>query len=377
MEKVLWFIMKNIRKIVSYLQSVILLLIGITTAINIINCIYIKIQFVLLEENQLLYIYSSLAQVIGAILGLTIASYSMIDSKMKVYAENDDTVEEYIDEGRRECYRCFLFIIVFCIFDIIFCLMTIATYSNNLNIYTPFLMTESIILFVFVLIEIFRFVMYLNPNEVSEKGEKDKKEIDLLYEKNNDDKLNSKDNLKATFSMFVTNYNQLEQTLIKLACKVINSEDSYYKIKIFDALDILLNGGIINGQVCSQIDEIRRYRNAIVHSCDDEKNINGYIYERTKDYLKLFSEVIECINDENKENKISNLKQYGEKNGFSETDRSIIEYINKKSCATISELAETSGRTRAAIRRRLELLQRYGIITRVRDGKEVYWHVNK
>ena len=223
MKKVLWFIMKNIRKIVSYLQSVILLLIGITTAINMINCIYIKKQFVLLEENQLLYIYSSLAQVIGAILGLTIASYSMIDSKMKVYGENDDTVEEYIDEGRRECYRCFLFIIVFCIFDIIFCLMTIATYSNNLNIYTPFLMTESIILFVFVLIEIFRFVMYLNPNEVSEKGEKDKKEIDLLYEKNNDDKLNSKDNLKATFSMFVTNYNQLEQTLIKLACKVINS----------------------------------------------------------------------------------------------------------------------------------------------------------
>lgn len=182
MKKVLWFIMKNIRKIVSYLQSVILLLIGITTAINMINCIYIKKQFVLLEENQLLYIYSSLAQVIGAILGLTIASYSMIDSKMKVYGENDDTVEEYIDEGRRECYRCFLFIIVFCIFDIIFCLMTIATYSNNLNIYTPFLMTESIILFVFVLIEIFRFVMYLNPNEVSEKGEKDKKEIDLLYE---------------------------------------------------------------------------------------------------------------------------------------------------------------------------------------------------
>lgn len=79
MKKVLWFIMKNIRKIVSYLQSVILLLIGITTAINMINCIYIKKQFVLLEENQLLYIYSSLAQVIGAILGLTIASYSMID----------------------------------------------------------------------------------------------------------------------------------------------------------------------------------------------------------------------------------------------------------------------------------------------------------
>lgn len=87
--------------------------------------------------------------------------------------------------------------------------------------------------------------------------------------------------------------------------------------------------------------------------------------------------MIECINDENKENKISNLKQYGEKNGFSETDRSIIEYINEKSCATISELAETSGRTRVAIRRRLELLQRYGIITRVRDGKEVYWNVNK
>ena len=71
------------------------------------------------------------------------------------------------------------------------------------------------------------------------------------------------------------------------------------------------------------------------------------------------------------------MKQYGEKNGLSESDRSIIEYIDKKSCETISELAEASGRTRAAIRRRLELLQRYGIITSVRDGKEVYWHVNK
>lgn len=54
----------------------------------------------MLSENQILYIYSSLAQVIGALLGLTIAGYSMIDSKMKSFSESDITVTEYIEDIR-------------------------------------------------------------------------------------------------------------------------------------------------------------------------------------------------------------------------------------------------------------------------------------
>lgn len=71
---------------------------------NLINCWLFKIECILLSENQILYIYSSLAQVIGALLGLTIAGYSMIDSKMKSFSESDITVTEYIEDIRHDYY---------------------------------------------------------------------------------------------------------------------------------------------------------------------------------------------------------------------------------------------------------------------------------
>ena len=66
--------------------------------VNLINCWLFKINLILLSENQILYIYSSLAQVIGALLGLTIAGYSMIDSKMKSLAEEDTTITDYVED---------------------------------------------------------------------------------------------------------------------------------------------------------------------------------------------------------------------------------------------------------------------------------------
>lgn len=66
-----------------YFHKILLLSCIILSLLNLINCWIFKIEYVFLSENQILYIYSSLAQVIGALLGLTIAGYSMVDSKLK------------------------------------------------------------------------------------------------------------------------------------------------------------------------------------------------------------------------------------------------------------------------------------------------------
>ena len=70
--------------------------------INLINCLVFKKKLVILSENQILYIYSSLAQVIGALLGLTIAGYGIIDPKMKALSEADTTITEYVDDVRQD-----------------------------------------------------------------------------------------------------------------------------------------------------------------------------------------------------------------------------------------------------------------------------------
>ena len=63
----------------------IVLLILFFSALNILNSLFFKYVPLPMSENQILYIYSSLAQVIGALLGLTIAGYSVIDlQKQKI-----------------------------------------------------------------------------------------------------------------------------------------------------------------------------------------------------------------------------------------------------------------------------------------------------
>ena len=42
-------------------------------------------------------------------------------------------------------------------------------------------MTETVIIFVYIMIELIRFVCYLNPNTIKEKGSLDKDSIDTEY----------------------------------------------------------------------------------------------------------------------------------------------------------------------------------------------------
>ena len=62
-------------------HKILIILFGFLSILNLINCCFFHFSNIYMTENQILYIYSSLAQVIGALLGLTIAGYSVIDSK--------------------------------------------------------------------------------------------------------------------------------------------------------------------------------------------------------------------------------------------------------------------------------------------------------
>lgn len=76
-------------------QSYLIYSIIIFSLINLANSVGMHITFISLVENQILYTFSALAQVVGALLGLTIAGYSIIDSKLKSIGESDNTITDY------------------------------------------------------------------------------------------------------------------------------------------------------------------------------------------------------------------------------------------------------------------------------------------
>lgn len=130
-----------------YFHKILLLSCIILSLLNLINCWIFKIEYVFLSENQILYIYSSLAQVIGALLGLTIAGYSMVDSKLKTLSEADTTITEYVEDTRQDYYISLMYIIILSTINIILCLIVLAVYDNVFNLLAPFFMTETVIIF--------------------------------------------------------------------------------------------------------------------------------------------------------------------------------------------------------------------------------------
>ena len=269
--------------------------------LNLINCYFLKFNKIYLTENQILYIYSSLAQVIGALLGLTIAGYSIIDSKMQSIGAADDTITEYTDKLRFDYFHSLIYIIIFSVIDIITCLIILAIYNedNTFFLLLPFFLTEAILLFLFIMVEVIKFALYLNPASIKEKSMQVKHIID--------DKYPSSNNTQTNFSDFITYYNILEQLLKEYACELIQSPQSAYKLNFFDILNILQQKEIINNNVYHLINNLRRYRNALVHSLNSDKSVNAVIYQELMDIYNLIRDIYKNRNNEKIKQKKSTI----------------------------------------------------------------------
>ena len=77
--------------------------IGIVIVITTIASIFVPPLFYI-NENQILYGMSCLAQVTAALFALILAAYTIADTRLKNMATNDETLLEYIPELQNEYY---------------------------------------------------------------------------------------------------------------------------------------------------------------------------------------------------------------------------------------------------------------------------------
>lgn len=352
-------------------HKILIILFGFLSILNLINCCFFHFSNIYMTENQILYIYSSLAQVIGALLGLTIAGYSVIDSKIQSIGATDDTITEYTESLRSDCFHSLIYIIIFSVIDIIFCLITLAIYNedNAFFLLLTFFLTEAILLFLLIMTEVIKFALYLNPTSIKEKSMKEKYIIDNEYSSNKEN--------KNSFSSFITYYNLLEELLKQYACELTCSPQSMHNLHIFDALNILQQNQIINGRAYYLINDLRRYRNALVHSPDIDKSVNTVIYNELKDIYTLIHDIY-MFKDNNdiKLQKINKLYDYTNRNHNNELDQRLLSYLKKHPSASLSELSKTFNYTKSGILKKLKLLQESGLIQQQESNGRRKWYVN-
>lgn len=265
----------------------------------------------LLSEEQHLYIYSTQAQVIAAIYGLTVTGYIFLRNNQDKQKENDSTKIDAINLTQNN-ERVLLFALTFfSLSTILLAVFTLVSFDDKVNIVRVVSKNLCTAFFIITISLFCYFILYvLRLDKIEKASEEIKKTIDE-YEKNknpatqssldmngDENKLNDSDMIEErngnqryddttdSLALFLYKFNQLESfvniLLNKLYSNKIQPVDAYLAPahnyttsrkgwrhrSISIALNELVKFGRIDSRLNNDLREIIKYRNALVHGQD-------------------------------------------------------------------------------------------------------------
>ncbi|MGN7764235.1 hypothetical protein [Paenibacillus sp. 22594] len=244
----------------------------ILSCLGIFFSLYGKVYFEL-NENQIMYLYSTGAQVIAGLFGLTLAGYIFFNDRLEKEVLADDSLYDAVETLKKGYYRAIIKMGVVCVCAVALCMLNIA-WNSFLQTYEEmhiFLLNQTVL---FILIEILYIVDFVikvaDPNKILKLSNARKSEIE------------DNDEVAGDLSEFLKYYNNMQDLIISTADYLINkptlqfTQKNYkeYKPQILQSLNILQSKDILNKSLINRINEIRKYRNYTVHSSEPTVTIS-------------------------------------------------------------------------------------------------------
>lgn len=234
----------------------------LSMCMNIIYIINMENPILLLNENQILYIYSTSAQVVAGLYGLTLTGYIYLNDKLGKLEVEYDTLIDVVKELREQYFKQITVLGIGCVLGIGLCISLLGALFNikNNNLFS-FLLNQTTIIVVFEIVGIILFSWKMaNPRSIEKANQKLLKENEFNQEQ------------KGNLEEFLKKWNSIESKVKELGKKYIynrQDEDIFknkYKSNIIEILNLLLSLEILNKDQYYQINELRKYRNSVVHS---------------------------------------------------------------------------------------------------------------
>ena len=261
----------------------------LATVISLILAYFYKNIFIL-SENQLLYLFSTMAQVTGGLFGFTLTAYVFFVDKFKESTSGDDALYDATVSILARYFSNLIVIGSTCGIVLFVCIFGIIDINNWMCIYS-LVINEGVSLFIVLVTEILIFgIMLLDPNKLDKEVKRLKKDAERYYE--------VEASGEGDFREFLKTYNMLEQLIIKFA-EVCSSESKgyfyNYKPQIIQSLKVLIKNEIVSFELVDEINELRMYRNALVHGIDfsiaqEVCNRIDKIYETLNDAFIVYKE---------------------------------------------------------------------------------------
>lgn len=147
---------------------------------------------IFLDDNQILYIYTTSAQVVAGLYGLTLTGFIFFESKLKDIVLEDVTYYDHIESLKKVYYRDITTIGLITILSILMCFFSISLYKVDYYKQLPINIILTMAFTITAVISIVQFsIKLLDPNKLSQIGKKIKASI----EKNKSNKIDQTENI--------------------------------------------------------------------------------------------------------------------------------------------------------------------------------------
>lgn len=308
---------RSLKKIFSEYNILCMFIVGLVSFVVLTIISYrLNFQIVSLNENQVLYITTTLAGVLSSLFGLIIAGYALNDTKLQRKLDNDlnDEFEEIINNRRKYNEKGIAQLTVTLFITILITLYTLIVFKDVTSFY--FYISINITVLISIL-EIALILWWSNSLISTKKDEQNTLSTvsKILHDMNVEQELlkaDEKNDVGIKFEEFLMNYNNMEYLIITTSKKIIGEKSvkANASIQMRDAMYILVKYEIINYTIKEIIDTVRRYRNATVHSTEIQsvdETISNYInllicffevvYNLDKDSENFRNEVAQLLDD--------------------------------------------------------------------------------
>lgn len=237
---------------------------------GLISCFSVN-SLITLNENRVLYVSSTLSQVVATLFGLSITGYIFFDGKLKNDVEEDESLIDIVGDLKAKYKSKILFAGSLTCLSIFLCIINMCLSANNFI--AIFVFDNSLVITFYSIVEIILFVKkIIDPKKIQEESSNGKRQLekklgektDSFSEQNNSDKVSLEDFLKT--------YNSIESSISNLVSSSVKIDGKY--TNMYQNLKILRYEGKIDTKLFEKINVIRRYRNYLVHGQDmimDEK----------------------------------------------------------------------------------------------------------
>lgn len=260
----------------------------LSIAIIINGLYYLLFEPILyLNENQLLYIFSTIAQVIAGLFGLSMAGFVFLNESLDKSAVEDPSLEEILEYLRKDYFHNIIFMSAIGAISIILSLLCISLIGSISFVYNMLLNTTILVATIEVILIISFVCMIVEPKKISR--------ISLRLKKNTETTTSSE---KGNLKQFLIDFNEIEKLLQEKSpqlefehyIETVNSK-RYLKNRISNSrlIENLYRYEIIGDELRSKLLKIVSYRNYVIHS--SEVDVEKYMCELTSMAKKELSNI--------------------------------------------------------------------------------------